>query len=107
MGILDYCGRKPCQSPKKVFFLKKKNLFCLSKLSIKINAPYYIHVFLLYIKDENLWRSCGFLYYSVIYINVCIQSNRMTYYSISLPSKNPKILTLSPIMPNLEHKLCK
>ena len=37
---------------KKSFFLEKKNLFCLSKLSIKINAPYYIHVFLLYIKDE-------------------------------------------------------
>jgi len=24
-SILDYCGRKPCQSPKKVFFLKKKS----------------------------------------------------------------------------------
>merc|ERR1712029_300732 len=38
---------------KKSFFLEKKNLFCLSKLSIKNNAPYYIHVFLLYIKDGD------------------------------------------------------
>merc|ERR1712004_527146 len=49
-SILDYCGRKPCQSPKKVFFFLKK-IFVV-ELSIKINAPYYIHVFLLYIKDE-------------------------------------------------------
>merc|ERR1712004_830351 len=85
-SILDYCGRKPCQSPKKDFFLKKKS-FLFVEIIYKNQRSILYTCFLVVHKRGNLWRSCGFLYYSVIYINVCIQSNRMTYYSISLPSK--------------------
>merc|ERR1712026_446043 len=88
-SILDYCGRKPCQSPKKY-------LICVKKNDI-INASNIIHVFLLCTYFENeIWR-CGFLYYSVILkktSSVCIHQ---IYFYLTPPS-------LFCLYLNLEHK---
>merc|ERR1711862_551948 len=74
---------------KKSFFLEKKKSFLFVEIIYK-NQRSILYTCFLVVHKRCLWRSCGFLYYSVIYINVCIQSNRMTYYSISLPSKTPR-----------------
>ena len=69
---------------KKSFFLEKKNLFCLSKLSIKINAPYYIHVFLLYIKDEIYGDRAVF--FTILWYTSMFVFNQIEWLTTLFPS---------------------